>query len=67
MLYELVIYYVYMNKSLIWLGAFVGSTAGSALPLLWHDSYFSVSSVLLSGVGGVLGIIAAYQINRRYF
>lgn len=56
-----------MNKSLIWIGVFIGSTIGGAIPLLWGDSYFSFTSVILSGVGGVGGIIVAYKINERYF
>lgn len=44
------------KKKLIWIGMFVGGTVGSFIPALWGDSTLSLSSVLLSGVGGFLGI-----------
>ncbi len=31
---------------------FIGSTIGGMIPMLWGDSAFSVTSVLLSGAGG---------------
>ena len=54
-------------KSLVWIGVLIGSTIGSFIPLLWGASVFSFSSIIFSGLGGILGIIAAYQINQRYF
>lgn len=54
-------------KSLIWIGAFLGSTIGSFIPLLWHASLFSFSSIIFSGIGGILGIIGAYKISQSYF
>jgi hypothetical protein len=53
-----------MSKRAIWFGMFVGSTLGGLLPMLWHASVFSVSSVLLSTVGGVAGIWAVYRLGR---
>ena len=44
------------------IGLVVGSTLGGMVPLLWGDSAFSVMSVLLGGVGGVIGIWAGYRI-----
>ena len=44
------------KKTLIWIGVFVGSLIGGAVPLLWGASPLSLWSVLLSGVGGVAGI-----------
>lgn len=34
----------------------VGTMAGAYVPMLWGDSAFSMSSVIFSGVGGILGI-----------
>jgi len=56
---------VVSSKRLIWIGAFVGSTLGGFLPMLWHASLFSLSSVLLSTVGGVLGIWAGWKVGRN--
>lgn len=51
-------------KIYIWGGMFAGSGIGSLMPLLWGDSPLSISSVLLTFVGGVLGIWAGYQIGK---
>ena len=34
----------------------VGSTVGAYLPALWGGDLLSFSSLILSGVGGILGI-----------
>ncbi|MDO8552644.1 MAG: hypothetical protein Q7S01_03915 [bacterium] len=51
-------------KSLVWFGAFAGSTIGSLIPGLWGSSMFSFSSILLGGVGAFLGIWIAYQYSQ---
>ena len=51
-------------KSLIWIGVFVGSTAGGSLPMLWGGSMFSVSSVILSTVGGLAGIWGGFKLSQ---
>lgn len=53
-----------MERKAIWLGAIVGSTLGGCVPLLWHGSAFSLSSILLSIVGGVAGIWLAFRMTR---
>jgi hypothetical protein len=53
-----------MSKKLVWMGAMVGSTLGGLLPMLWHASLFSFSSILLSMIGGVAGIWLAWRIER---
>jgi hypothetical protein len=52
-----------VSKKAIWFGMFVGSTVGGSVPLLWHASMFSFSSVLLSAVGGLAGIWAAHRLT----
>lgn len=52
-------------KQLVWVGIFVGSTIGGYIPTLWGDDFFSMSSILLSGLGAFVGIFAAYQISQR--
>jgi hypothetical protein len=53
-------------KTLIWIGAFVGSTLGGMVPKLWHASFFSLSSILLSTVGGIVGIWAGWNVGQRF-
>lgn len=52
------------TKTLIWIGVAVGSTLGSLVPELWGSSVFSVSSVVFSTIGGVLGIWGGYRISQ---
>ncbi|MEI6494677.1 MAG: hypothetical protein WCO03_01285 [bacterium] len=53
-----------MSTKLIWLGLFVGSTLGGFIPTVWGGSTFSISSVILSGVGGLLGIYLGYRLGE---
>jgi hypothetical protein len=55
-----------MTKKLIWIGMFIGSTIGNMLPLLWGGDAISVSGVLLSLVGGIVGIWAGYRLGQSY-
>ena len=43
-------------RSRIWLGILVGSTIGGFVPELWGAGMLSYSSVLLSTVGGFVGL-----------
>ena len=52
------------TKSLIWIGMFVGSTVGELLPSLWGESSFSMSSILFSTIGGVVGIWAGFKLSK---
>ena len=51
-------------KKLCYIGAFVGSSIGGYVPVLWGGSMFSVSGVLLSMVGGLAGIWVGYRIEQ---
>jgi hypothetical protein len=51
-------------KTFIWGGMFIGSAIGGFIPNLWGDSLFSLSSVLLTFVGGLVGIWAGFKIGR---
>ncbi|HUD10223.1 MAG TPA: hypothetical protein VMR28_00955 [Candidatus Saccharimonadales bacterium] len=54
-------------KLMIWVGILVGGTIGGWVgALMTHDNWFSVSSILLSGVGSLVGIWAAYKISKAY-
>jgi hypothetical protein len=49
------------NRSLYFLGAAIGGTVGGFLPGLWGGSDFGGWSILLSTIGGLLGIWAMYK------
>jgi hypothetical protein len=53
-------------KALIIFCMVVGSYAGGMVPLLWGGSALSISSILLSGVGGFLGIWVGYRFGRGF-
>ena len=55
-----------MFKSLIGLGAFVGSIVGGFVPSLWGDnSMFSPAGMLFSVVGGAVGVWAGYRASQN--
>ena len=49
------------NRNLYLLGATVGGTLGGLLPGIWGASDFSGTGVLLSTIGGIVGIWATYK------
>ncbi len=51
------------SKQIIFLFLFIGSTIGGFIPELWGDSFFSLSSVILTAVGGLAGIWLGYKIS----
>lgn len=53
-----------MNKLLIGIGAFLGSTLGSYFPVLWGGGLFSLASVFFGMVGGIAGIILGYRLSK---
>jgi len=53
-----------MERKLIWLGLFVGATAGNFVPLLWGGSALSMSGLLFLFVGGMLGIWAGFKVGN---
>lgn len=53
------------RKTLIWGGMIIGSTMGGFVPYLWGNyNYFSMSGVLLTAVGGLLGIWAGLKLSQ---
>jgi hypothetical protein len=52
------------SKSFIWLGLFIGSTLGGFIPMLWGGDLFSFSSIILSGLGGIVGIYIFFKISH---
>lgn len=51
-------------KRTILIFTIVGGTLGGYVPALWGDGYMSMSSVLFTFVGGILGIWIGYKVSR---
>lgn len=52
------------SKKIIMLFMAVGSAAGGYLPMLFGGSGFSMTSIILTAVGGFLGIYIGYKLTR---
>ncbi len=55
------------SKSFIWICLTIGTTVGAYIPDLWGASVLSMSSIILSGVGGFAGIWIGYKVSHGYF
>jgi uncharacterized membrane protein YeaQ/YmgE (transglycosylase-associated protein family) len=53
-------------KTLIWIGVIIGSTIGEFVPALWGDAGFTVSSIIFSTIGGVIGIWAGWKLSQMF-
>ena len=51
------------KKALIWIGMTTGSVAGGYLPVLWGGDIISYSAVILSTIGGAVGIWLCYRLG----
>lgn len=49
---------------MVWIGMIIGSTVGGYMPTLWGDSFLSFTSVILSAIGGILGIWLGFKISN---
>ena len=52
-----------MQKTLIFIGMFIGSIIGGYIPALWGAGLLSYSSVIGNGIGGILGILVMYKLT----
>jgi len=52
------------SRFLIWLGLFVGSAIGGYIPYLWGDNFLSMWSVILTAVGGIIGIWVGFKLSN---
>jgi hypothetical protein len=52
------------TRQIILTATLVGTTIGSFIPTLWGDSFLSMWSVVLTAVGGLVGIYIGYKITR---
>lgn len=55
-----------MQKLFITLGMIVGSIAGGYLPMLFGAGLFSMTSIITSTIGGLLGIYIGYKLGEDY-
>jgi hypothetical protein len=55
-----------MNKALLYGCITLGGVIGSYIPSLWHADFLSLSSILLGGVGGLVGIWVAFKLNNYF-
>jgi hypothetical protein len=54
-------------KLLIWIGITVGGGLGGWLgAAIDHGNWFGAASILLGGVGSIVGIWAGFKINKNY-
>jgi len=52
------------SNILIWIGLFAGSTVGGMISSLWGDGFLTLSSVLLTAVGGFVGIWIGFKLSN---
>ncbi len=50
-------------KFLVFLGMTIGSIIGGYIPVLWGAGLLSYSSILFSGIGGILGVWIGYKLS----
>jgi hypothetical protein len=55
-----------MSKAYIYLWIFIGSTVGSYLPVLFHQSFLSAASIIGGVIGSFAGIWLALK-TKDYF
>jgi hypothetical protein len=53
-----------MAKKLVWIGLFVGSTIGNAVPMLWGGDAISISGFVFAAIGGFIGIWVGYRLGQ---
>lgn len=51
-------------KLLVWIGVFIGALIGGYIATLFGVGAFSLNSIIISVMGGVIGIWAGYEIHQ---
>jgi hypothetical protein len=54
------------SKKLIWIFMTIGLTVGGSIPLLWGAGELSFSSLILSALGGLIGIYIGFRLSQGY-
>ncbi len=52
------------SKTLVWIGAGIGSTVGGMIPMIWGGDMFSFSSIIFSGLGAIAGIYVFFKMSH---
>lgn len=52
------------SKKIVWIFMTVGMAAGGFIPMLWGAGEISFSSIILSGIGGIIGIWFGFKLSR---
>ncbi|HXY17994.1 MAG TPA: hypothetical protein VEH48_01055, partial [Candidatus Nitrosopolaris sp.] len=55
-----------MSKGYVYLWIFIGSSVGSYLPVLFHQGFFSASSIIAGAVGAFAGIWIAVKTQDMF-
>jgi len=55
-----------MQKLFVSTGLIVGSIAGGYIPVFFGAGFFSLSSIISSAIGGLLGIYIGYKIGQNF-
>ena len=52
------------RKKIIWFLMIVGGAIGNYLPLIWGGSSFSMASIFLGMIGGIVGIFIGFKLGQ---
>lgn len=52
------------RRTLVWIGLWIGSLAGGYAPVLWGGDAISYTGLVLSTVGGILGIWLGFKLGE---
>lgn len=50
------------SKTVVMIGMVVGSLIGGYIPTLWGSGVFSLTSLLTTTIGGVVGVYITYKL-----
>jgi len=52
------------SKLIVYFFLFVGSMAGAYIPKIWGAGLFSISSLIFSSIGAIIGIIIGLKLTE---
>jgi uncharacterized membrane protein YeaQ/YmgE (transglycosylase-associated protein family) len=50
------------SKTMAYLAAFIGSIVGGFIPTLWGAGFLSITSLIFSSIGAIIGIIVVVKL-----